>query len=260
MKVTIVVKPGWILERMARELVSRIRGVMIHDEWPPTMIKGADVAYFLPAKNVRYMKGSARRTVGFFTHGFDRTQAYWKEIDIALTMNRQMAKYLMELGHTQVRVIRPGTELPERPPIFGVVARVVERHGPKARKGLHLVKKAVEAGYRFVACTPNNQDVWPCPITHVPKRRDRFYRSIDYLVVTSTDEGGPMPAVEALAYRVPVIAPDVGWCWEFPVIHYERGSWESLEGVLRGLSHPPTWEEWAEGHRKVFAEIEKSLR
>lgn len=47
-----------------------------------------------------------------------------------------------------------------------------------------------------------------------------WYKSIDYLVVLSELEGGPMPVLEALSMGKPVIAPDVGWCWEYPVIKY----------------------------------------
>jgi glycosyltransferase involved in cell wall biosynthesis len=48
-----------------------------------------------------------------------------------------------------------------------------------------------------------------------------FYDDIDYIVVLSENEGGPQPVIEAMARKCPVIAPDVGYCWDYPVIRYE---------------------------------------
>ncbi len=46
------------------------------------------------------------------------------------------------------------------------------------------------------------------------------YDWCDYLIVLSTLEGGPRPVQEALARCKPVIAPDVGFSWEYPVLRY----------------------------------------
>jgi glycosyltransferase involved in cell wall biosynthesis len=47
-----------------------------------------------------------------------------------------------------------------------------------------------------------------------------WFAGLDYYLVTSDSEGGPIPVLEAIAAGVPVIAPDVGFCWEYPVIRY----------------------------------------
>ena len=63
-----------------------------------------------------------------------------------------------------------------------------------------------------------------------------YYDGLDYLVVVADNEGGPKPVVEALARGCPVIAPNVGYCWEFPVLRYRTK--EELLGIVRSLVIP----------------------
>lgn len=63
-----------------------------------------------------------------------------------------------------------------------------------------------------------------------------YYDDLDYLVVIADNEGGPKPVVEALAMGCPVIAPDVGYCWEFPVLRYSTK--EELLSIVKGLVIP----------------------
>lgn len=67
------------------------------------------------------------------------------------------------------------------------------------------------------------------PIEHMPA----WYDSIDALLVLSDNEGGPLPVIEAFARHKPVIAPDVGFCWEWPVLRYRNDN--ELELIVRGL-------------------------
>jgi len=60
-----------------------------------------------------------------------------------------------------------------------------------------------------------------------------FYKEIDYLLVTATNEGGPVPVLDALTMGVPIIAPNVGWCWEYPVIKYSSD--EELLDIISSL-------------------------
>jgi hypothetical protein len=264
LRVNIVFKGHWILERLARELTDHLPGVELNASgWPPQHVTDHDVLYCLPGKNIRHFRTPPqnRVLVGFFTHGDDRTRAYWDRFHVCLAMNQRMAKRLRQLGAKDVRVIRPGTDPPARPIVFGVNARSVEGRGPKSRKGLDLVAAAVREGFTFVGCSPDPPAVWPCPITHRTEDRAAFYRSIDYLVVTSRDEGGPMVVPEAIAHGVPVIAPpDVGWCGEFDILRYDRANQHTMIDLLRRLTHPPSWQEWVADHRTLFAELEARCR
>ena len=83
-----------------------------------------------------------------------------------------------------------------------------------------------------------------------------WYDGLDYLAVISENEGGPKPVVEALARGVPVIAPDVGYCWEFPVIRYDTK--EELLDIVRRLVMPG--DGWARTGAHVQEVHERLLR
>jgi glycosyltransferase involved in cell wall biosynthesis len=256
--INLVVKRGWVLERLAKELEERLPNVRLNtgqDE--RTADPKAALNYYLPAKDFRKYPVDGP-VMGFYTHG-DNGFDLVPQMTACVAMNQRMGERLTAAGATSVSVIRPGTEPPARQIVFGVIGRVYNQD----RKGVHLVQAAIDHGYTFVACgakrniraMPRRQ--WPCPLTHRIEKRNAFYQTIDYLVVTATDEGGPMSVLEAIARGVPVIAPaGVGWCDEFPCLgRYQAGDWASLNAVLTKLTQPPMWEQWAEEHRVLFGQL-----
>lgn len=261
MRINVVTKTGWILERLARELAERVPGITINAGGRERAIDPrADFNYYLPAKDLRKFppEGAA---IGFYTHGanaFDLIPRF----AACVAMNRRMGAELEARGAGRVEVIRPGTDAPPRPILFGVIGRTYN----DGRKGQELVRRAVADGFRFVACGAGpaarvraaTRGQWPCSTPYTVATRDAFYSAIDYLVITSTEEGGPMPVLEAIARGVPVIAPNVGWCWEFPGIRYEpAGEYSALRQVLAQLTAPPSWEQWGEAHARLFAALRK---
>lgn len=261
MRINVVTKPGWILERLARELVERVPGVTLNDGRRERAIDpSADFQYYLPAKDARKFPADTP-AIGFYTHGENGLDLI-PRFSACLAMNRTMAARLEERGAAHVSVIRPGTDAPPRPIVFGVIGRVYN----DGRKGEALVARAVADGFRFVACGVDGGDgrpraitrgQWPCSRPFTIATRDAFYHAIDYLVVTSTMEGGPMSVLEAIARGVPVIAPNVGWCWEFPVLRYAAGEYSALRQVLEQLTAPPSWEQWGQAHARLFAALRK---
>ncbi len=265
MRVNIVTKPGWILERLARELVERLEGVTLN---AGAILPGeraisllADLNYYMPAKDFnKYPTGG--RAIGFYTHGpnaFDLIPRF----EACVAMNRTMAAALEAQGAANVTIIRPGTDAPPRPIVFGVIGRTYN----DGRKGEAFVGRAVADGFQFVACGVKGRrrrvraltrGQWPCEMPYTIAEREAFYAAIDYLVVTSTEEGGPMPVLEAIARGVPVIAPPtVGWCGEFPIIPYAAGEYSALREVLEQLTAPPSWDHWGQAHARLFAALRK---
>ena len=65
-----------------------------------------------------------------------------------------------------------------------------------------------------------------------------FYRELDYVIVTSKYEGGPICLIEGLACGIPIIAPqDVGMVSEFKkgIHHHKNSDFESLKKLLQKL-------------------------
>lgn len=253
--IDIIVDGGWILRRMAEEVEKRVPEAKI-----PIVASRADML----AKNRTgdalyyinycwYDEDIDKPAAVYFTHfrgnhkQFDRV---WMKAatlsDLQICMSGKTAALLHKQGATNLHIIRPGVDrtLRRTKPVFGVCGAVKDD-----RKGAWLVEKMVEEGYSVRAWGMG----WPCEtVSYDFADLPDFYRSIDYLVVTSSLEGGPMPVIEAIAMGVPVIAPDVGWCWEFPVIRYEKDSWSSLLSVLNRLNDFPTWEDWGRRHRALL--------
>tara|TARA_R110000772_G_scaffold249530_1_gene363794 strand:- start:29976 stop:30866 length:891 start_codon:yes stop_codon:yes gene_type:complete len=71
---------------------------------------------------------------------------------------------------------------------------------------------------------------------HYPK----LYNLIDYLLVPSLWEGGPVGFAESLSMGIPTIASDVGWCgYDFKTDYrYDIGDSNSLESVLETIIEP----------------------
>ena len=84
-----------------------------------------------------------------------------------------------------------------------------------------------------------------------------FYKNIDYLLILSNNEGGPVPLLEAFATGTPVIAPDVGWCWEYPIIKYQEI--DELINIIKTLSSQinteKIWEESSNDLLKIFKKL-----
>lgn len=244
MRINIVVKSAdmnWIAGRFAKELCSRLPAygieAVINDP-------RADLEY----QQIVYGEPVSRPAIGLFTHGKDRPMRFGRSYDGQISMNSVMDSYLKEAGCRESAIIeQPVDEVfIKKPIIFGVAGRTYS----DGRKGEHLVAQMIEAGYTVVAWGSG----WPCPIlSHRVEELPNFYRSIDYYIDTSSDEGGCTPALECLAMGIPVISHSLGV--DRPVLSYETHNWESLNRILYKLTHPRTYDDWARNHARYFKHV-----
>lgn len=252
---------GWILERLAREIESRLPYVRFSGKIDPE----ADIQYYM-TYSCRFARISPVE-IGYFAHlepdgeARDKFFNVAQDVDYCITHSELYAAMLRDFGLNNVEAISPGVDL-ER---FNVRLRVgvVGRTYHTGRKGEHLVSQLLdipEIDWKFTG------DGWPGPGLHVPEEDlADFYRNLDYVLVPALYEGGPMCVVEALACGTEVIAPPVGWVPEFPHFEYPIGDVAALRQVLlqkieekkklRATVLNRTWDDWAAGHDAVFRRL-----
>lgn len=179
--------------------------------------------------------------VAWFTHleesGKKRAEFFRvaERADWCLAMSSATAKHLPP-EKTSIWYGAPDREFVKPTIRLGVAVK------PGPRKGLE--KLDAIRGIPGVEVTETKGEL---PLADLPA----FFRSIDYLIVTSDLEGGPYCVPEAIASGKPVIAPDVGFCWDFrSVIRYD-GTAEDLAAVVRQLRFPP--DPWAAASRELEA-------
>lgn len=249
---------GWILEKCASELAKRSSSVTFGPDANPS----ADIQYYINYS--AYRQRVSPIEIGYFTHiepGKDGSRSFFhvaKSVDFSVCHARRYADELGKGGIRDVAIIPPGVDLEAFQPKIkiGVVGRTYHT----GRKGEALVSALLEMQgieWRFTGTG------WPVPSLALSESQlPGFYNDLDYLLVPSLYEGGPMCVVEALACGIPVIASDVGWVNEFPHIEFENGNIESLRCVLEKLLAARlelrksvldvTWTKWAESHFALF--------
>lgn len=252
---------GWILEKCASEIARRSRSVTFSTDDDAS----ASLQYYVNYSCWR--QRVANSEAAFFTHAEEDEAARRKffsvarEVDVSVCMSKRYAEELRKSGASDVAIISPGVDLNLfRPTLrIGVVGRTYHT----GRKGENLVARVMDVPgieWRFTGSG------WPGATQYVSDGNlPAFYNDLDYVLIPSHYEGGPMSALESLACGVPVISSDVGWMDSYPHIPFENGSASSLRQVLLDLLasrdelresvKDVTWERWAHEHLELFDRI-----
>ena len=252
---------GWILEKLAREIAERLPYVT-YDLYPDG---AADIQYYMTYGC--WQQRVSPVEVALFTHKEQVPEAAAKFDDVARRMDfcvaqsKATATILRELGLANVQTISPGVDLERFQPRvrIGVVGRTYHT----GRKGEALVASVMDIPGIEWCFTGEG---WPAPARPVAEEDlPAFYRSLDYVLVPSLIEGGPMCVLEALACGCPVIGAPVGWVPQFPHIGFKHGDAADLRRVLvavvedklalRRTVEGYTWASWAQAHHELFKKL-----
>lgn len=243
-KINIVAPPasdGWILRRWAERWAKHLPADISTQAG-----SSHDVNFYV--NYALYSSPSRALDVCYFTHreesGELASKFDWvaQACDVRIAQSTYTKEAILGLldSKDEPEIVWPGLDAEfQRDKVVGVIGRDY----PSGRKRYDWVDAIDIPGIEI----RRYEDI---PYEKMPG----VYEEIDYLLVTSDREGGPMPVAEAIGMGVPVIMPDgVGWYSEIPCLTY--GSLQELGVVLKGLSGWITWEESAERLRRVFNEI-----
>ncbi len=268
--VNVVTEPkGWVLYHWAEELAKRLPYVVIN-----APAGSCNIDYFIPYYLLDKRPGTL--SVAFFTHcevGDDDRSARSRErffevadaADCCVSQNRTYADLLMRRGARDVETITPGVD----PSIFNPKLKLgwIGRTYWSGRKNEHFLSELekvdwIELRYR------SEPKHWSVAGPEEGRKLAEFYRDLDYVLVTSNAEGGPMSVVEGLACGVPVIMPEgVGLSTHFSkgILTFERNSFPQLMSLLQTLRKAKTdladqvrdysMDAWAEQNHRLFQRL-----
>jgi glycosyltransferase involved in cell wall biosynthesis len=260
---------GWILEKIAseiaREAATRPADFRVSVTLHPS--GRADLTFFLPESAWRDdLRDTIRVTYLAHKEEHAGAAALFEEVarksDCCITSSSKYADVLRADGAREVFTIPLGVDTQRFVPKIRI--GVVGRTYSTGRKGESLLARVMDLPFTEFVFTGEG---WPLPAGHYgDDDLAAFYQSLDYLLVPSLIEGGPVPMLEALATGCKVIAPsDIGMVRDFPHLSFRRGDADDLRRVLereidercrlRAAALPCDWRRFAARHLDLFASL-----
>ena len=256
---------GWILHRMASEIQSKLKNVHINEDI------NADIHYYI---NYGYYnkKPAEGIVLANFTHydpllHNDKFVQVAKEVEHCISISDATSNVLknLDIDQEKISTVIIGADKSFKPKLtLGIVGRTY----PGGRKGEHLIEEILNDVELMEDMEIISLNVgWNVPVSNL--EHSEFYRFIDYLLIPSLIEGGPVPFMEALACGTLSIAPPIGVIPQFPHIEYETGDITSLKTAIKtvknnfldrrqriaGYIKDYNWDSWADNHDKIFKKL-----
>lgn len=263
MKVNIVTEknPGWVLRWISESYSKYIPKSTVSTK----VDKRADINFYVNYD--LFIEKTNTIDVGYFTHkeriypkvayeGYSAKEKEFmianakkrakhfdevaKKVDWCISMNHDLVKELPK-NKTSTLLIPPDPRFMKGDIVIGWVGRP-QKTGRKNTKWIDEINRI--DGISLKVTIP--------PLSF--KKMPDFYRSIDYLLIYSQNEGGPLPLVEALAMGVPVISNNVGFVSEYTTLRYDN--FNQLKDLLRGLViKKDAWKESSNELIKIFKNL-----
>ena len=205
MKVNIVVRGGWILGRMAKEVARN--GYKITDKTDPK----ADINLYFNYALVDDIETKGIK-VGYFTHKEPEQLEAWEKAEKLCDAGIYMAKQYQP-DCTYTKQIYP-TGLNYNGLNSNLKVGIAGRMYKNGRKGEDWIKNLIKIDYTDWFALGDNSWEELGDIQAMKWQSDeqakKFYEFIDVLVCTSQLEGGPVPIIEAIKCGTPVISTACG--------------------------------------------------
>jgi glycosyltransferase involved in cell wall biosynthesis len=258
---------AWILRKLARYLVDGLPYVS-GAPWRPSLVESYDLTYYVNFQLCRRPRAPLRRRLlwrparsrivgAFFPHREDdEFDAVARKLDFCVAPSARYADYLREYCNPNSHLIYHGIDLQRFSPKLRL--GFIGRRYKTGRKGEELLRAAAALPYVEVHSTEGKLSDGEIP---------EFYQSIDFVLITSSIEGGPLCFQEGLASGKEILSTDVGMVSEFrnaPGVHV----FHDREELLRLLDRK--WQErralgasvrefsieyWVREHDKLFRRL-----
>lgn len=231
----------WILRPWSEALARELPNTQVRNGSDPN----ADVNFFI---NYALYHPVPTLTMAMFTHReHDGRREVFDKIAQAVNWCFAQSKITAALLPSEkTSILCPGltnNAFYKRPLVLGVVGRSY----PSGRKRMNWTDDL-----RQIPGVEVRVSGGKIPSANMPA----FYRGLDYLVILSDNEGGPVVVLEAMAMGKPVIAPNVGYCWEYPVLRYSTKA-ELLAIVQKLVISQNLWKQAASTVLGVLQKLNK---
>jgi len=273
-KINIVtVNSGWILQKIAERIHDELKNLCessISHEPDET----ADANFYVDVQNC-FFGPTKTFDIGYFTHVHENNPQWinptWFQLDYIMHMcTRYYDMFSNHYPKEKMQVEYQGqtdSAFTLKKPVLGVFQRggfegkgegvmhnLISRPCMKNYKLLfvgggweNVMRACEQAGVEAEHVTDESYENYPA-----------HYDRIDYLLIPSLWEGGPMSVIEACAKGIPIIGSNVGVIGKDLEIDYmyEPGDINALEGILDSIMEEPlkrrkkvaglSWKKYAE--------------
>lgn len=252
MKLNIVKTPGsWILVKLAERLYKTCQEIGLDISMMESPSQNVDVNLYFDMQNCYFGKSKVL-DIGFFTHldtGQSVNPRYLTIDHIVHQTKRYYDKFKEVYPENKMSVcnignINPGFEL--KKPVIGIFQR-----GQFVGKGYNFLLDNCNSNiftfFKFIFVGKNwDNVVHKMRLNNIDveyytdENYDKYpelYSKIDYLLIPSLWEGGPMSIIEAYAMGIPIIAADVGIVKYHIDVDYmfEPGNFKELQKIMLSI-------------------------
>jgi len=227
----VTVSSGWILQKIAERVWDALCNAGVHATLSLDPRDDCDANYYIDIQNC--FRGKTRALdIGYFTHlhadDIKSVEPHWLECDFIIHMCQ---RYYRAFSHIypveRMAVICPGEVhggfVKRRKIKIGIVQRghyegkgfffmlnLLDEPNPLLRDWLHFV--FVGKGWDEVVKRYRSLGI---EVTYYQNESYQgfydCYQQIDYLLIPSLWEGGPMSLIQAYLHSIPILAAEVGW-------------------------------------------------
>lgn len=252
----VTVRSGWILQKIAQRIVDAgNRANLAYFELAHVPKIGADVNFYCDVQNC-FVGPTNSIDVGLFTHvhenNIDNVSPVTYQLDYIFHMARRYRRMFIQnnkFPSTKMGIMRPW-EIPDgfeiKKPIIGIFQRGKYK-GKGHERMAKLFADKISQHFRWLFVGNDWDEIIGFGESRgltVYHSKDKFldypsgysslYDKIDYLLIPSEWEGGPMCALEATAKGIPIISSNVGWVSELPL---DVQIYNNFNGLIKLLSN-----------------------